>query len=860
VASPSESSRWREIEELFHAACELETSQRAAFLDQACAGDAELRSEVETLLASVTDRSQFIEASLENAARDLIEHPHPAVLAVGQRFGAYQIIRLLGAGGMGSVSLAQDTRLPRKVALKTLNPALIHDESSRRRFEGEARAASALNHPNILTVFEYGEVEGIHFIASEYVEGVTLRERLSHGALAPDQALDIALQIAAGMSVAHAAGLAHRDIKPENIIIRTDGIVKILDFGIAKLTEGDTAERILATCATEPGMLVGSARYMSPEQARGLPIDLRTDVFSLGTVMYEMFSGRAPFQGETSSDVISEILKTMPPPLETLAPQPSHQIDMVVHKALAKDRDRRYANAGELAEALRACRQNVHRWPALQARGPWIFALAAFLIAATLFFLWRRPPRGQAVAQTRLAILPFRNLKPDPDTDFLGFSLADAVITKLSMVRAVVVRPSSAVDRYRNQTIDPRKVGADLNVDTLLTGTYLRDGPDLRIATQLFNVKSERILWQDTIDLKYEKLLTVQDRVAQQIIQGLELELSPSEAQNLKLDSPVNNTAYEYYLRGVDLYALNDFAAAIRVLERSVSLDPAYALAWAQLGRAYTTNASLQFGGREDYSKAQEAYQRSMALDPALLEPRVYLANLLTDTGRAEEAVPLLRAALQRNPNFAEAHWELGYAYRFAGMLKESVAESETARQHEPSVKRNSSAINGYLYLGDYAKFLASLPAADSAYVLFYRGFGEYYQGESAVASADFDRAFESDPLLLPAAVGKALSEAVAHRNADGILLLKQTEAKIEGRGVSDAEGIYKVAEAYAVLGDRASAVRVFERSIAGGFFCYPYFQSDPLLANVRGEPGFAPALERARLRHEAFRAKFFGR
>jgi len=862
VATPFESDRWRRLEALFHAASDMDTAQRSAFLDGACAGDPELRAEVESLLESSTESGAFIEGSLGQAARDFVDDQRSAVLAPGERFGPYEIIRLLGAGGMGNVYLAQDTRLPRKVALKTLSPALIHDENSRRRFDGEAHAASALNHPNVLTIYEFGDVNGIHFIASEYVEGTTLREKLLAGAVDLNSAVKIASQIAAGLGVAHAAGMAHRDIKPENVVIRNDGIVKVLDFGIAKLTEGDTAERILSTFATQPGMVVGSVKYMSPEQARGLPVDSRTDIFSLGTVMYEMISGRAPFDGETRSDVISEILKTDPQPLEKIAPSTPSEIAAIVRKAMAKDREARYSSVGDLQTAL----QGFEQYPQYDAKRPstvrkrylWQIALATLLIAAAAFLLWKKFSPSPAPSH-RLAVLPFRNLKQDPATDFLGFSLADAVITKLGFVSALSVRPSSAVDRYRNQTIDPRKVGAELNVDTLLTGGFLKDGPDLRITTQLFDVKSERILWQDTIDLKYEKLLTVQDRVAEQIIRGLELELSAAEAQNLKFDNPINNGAYEYYLRGVDLYAMNDFAAAIQVLEKAASLEPKYALTWAHLGRAYTTNASLQFGGREAYSKAQDAYKKALELNPALIEPRVYMANLLTDTGRAEEAVPLLRAALLRNPNFAEAHWELGYAYRFGGMLNESVQECERARQFDPNVKMNSSALNGYLYLGKYDNFLASLPDNNSAYVLFYRGFGEYYKGDSVHAAADFDRGFDLDPLLLPATVGKALSDGIGHRNADGIRLLKQTETKIEGRGVSDAEGIYKVAEAYAVLGDRASAVRVFARSVDGGFFCYPYFQSDPLLDNVRSEPAFGAVMEAARKRHQAFQSKFFG-
>ena len=292
----------------------------------------------------------------------------------------------------------------------------------------------------------------------------------------------------------------------------------------------------------------------------------------------------------------------------------------------------------------------------------------------------RREPRS-------LAVLPFRNLKQDPKTDFLGFSLADEIITKLDYVNALTVRPSSSVDKYRNQIIDPKKVAADLNVDTLLTGSFIKDGDDLRITAQLVDVKPDKILWREAIDLKYDKLLTVQDRVAQQIIKQLELNLSPAEAANLKPEKPISTAAYEDYLRGIDLYSLNEFAAAIEMLEKATALEPNYAPAWAHLGRAYTTNASLQFGGREHYGKAQAAYEKAIALNPALVEPRIYMANLLTDTGRVEQAVPLLRSVLQDSPNNAEAHWELGYAYRFAGMLKESVAECEKARQNNPQVK-----------------------------------------------------------------------------------------------------------------------------------------------------------------------------
>jgi tetratricopeptide (TPR) repeat protein len=414
------------------------------------------------------------------------------------------------------------------------------------------------------------------------------------------------------------------------------------------------------------------------------------------------------------------------------------------------------------------------------------------------------------------------------------------------------------VDKYRNQIIDPKKVATDLNVDTLLTGSFIKDGDDLRITTQLVDVKPDKILWQDSIDLKYDKLLTVQDRVAQQIIRGLELNLSPAEAANLKPDKPINSLAYEYYLRGVDLYSLNEFAPAIELLQKSVALEPNYAPTWAHLGRAYTTNASLRFGGREDYNKAQVAYEKAIALNPALVEPRIYMANLLTDTGRVEQSVPLLRSALQTSPNNAEAHWELGYAYRFGGMLRESVAECEKARQNNPQVKINSSALNSYLYLGEYDKFMQSLPVNDSTYILFYHGFGAYYLGNYEQASKDFDRAYEMEPALLPADVGKALSYSMKHENQMGLKLLHETENRIERQGVTDAEGIYKVAQAYAVLGDKPSALHMLEHSIGGGFFCYPYFVRDPLLQNLRNEAEFQALMDQARHRHDQFKVSFF--
>lgn len=894
----SSSNRWQRLQALFYEALELKPEARSEFLQKNCGGDADLQKEIEDLLESTEKPMDFLQKPVLLAAQEMMADKRPESIAPGTELAHYKIISMLGAGGMGEVYLAEDLRLRRKVALKTLPPDLTRNERDVRRFEHEAHAASALNHPNILTVYEFGQIDGVRFIACEFIEGQTLRQLMAKGRLEPIAVVDVSIQIASALAAAHASGIVHRDVKPDNVIVRTDGIVKVLDFGIAKLTEGRIEETIrrralaIASATSEPGMVMGTAKYMSPEQARGVAVDARSDVFSLGSVIYELVTGKSAFEGETASDVIAEILRVDPKPPADLVPDVPYEIERIVSKALRKDRDARYQSAKEMLADLQDFKKEsefqarlqkparprpgrtgwdsatpARATPAAQAPDPtaslrrWVWALAVALIAAVAvgYFYSRKPGVPSASSRPRtLAILPFRNLQPDPETDFLGFSLADEIITKLGHVNTLTIRPSTSIDKYRNQIIDPKKVAADLDVDTLLTGTYIREGDNLRITTQLIDVKPDKILWREAMTMTYDKLLTVQDRVSEQIIKGLELNLSPAEAANIKPEKPISTAAYEDYLRGIDLYSLNQFGPAVEALEKSTTIAPNYAPAWAHLGRAYTTHASLAFGGRDDYIKAQSAYEKAIALDPALAEPKIYMANLLTDTGRVEQAVPLLRSVLQDHPNNAEAHWELGYAYRFAGMLKESVEECEKARSNNPQVKINSAAFNSYLYLGEYDKFLQSLPAADNVYILFYRGFGEFYTNNREQAAKDFDSAFERDPSLLPADVGKALSDSIRHNNARGLKLLEQTESKIEERGVTDAEGIYKLAQAFAVLGDKASALHMLRHSVGGGFFCYPYFVSDPLLQSLHNEPEFTALMKQALDRHDQFKTTFF--
>lgn len=484
--------------------------------------------------------------------------------------------------------------------------------------------------------------------------------------------------------------------------------------------------------------------------------------------------------------------------------------------------------------------------------------LLALAVGAIGFFRWKTPSIG-STAPRRLAVLPFQNLRHDAAIDFLGFSLADAIINKLGYVNQLAIRPSYAVQKYRTELPDVQQAAKSLSVDTLLTGSFIREGEDLRVSYQLVDTAGNRILRQGTVDVKYQNLLAVQDDVSAQVIHGLALTLSPSESAELKSQEKIPPLAYEYYLRGVDLYSRGDFPMASKILEKSAELYPAYALTWAHLGRTYTASASFQFGGAELYDKARAAYEKALALQPNFLPARIYMANLLTDTGNPEQAVPLLRETLATNPNLAEAHWELGYAYRHAGMLAESIRECNRARELDPSVKLTSSVMNAYLYLGDYNEFLRSLPPVNnSAFVEFYRGFALYHLHQWDLAAEALDHAYQLDPTMLQAQVGEALSHRIRHENDEGLALLSAAENKITQRGVGDPEALYKVAQAYAELGDSASALRAFRNSVQTGFFPYPYFVRDPLMAAIRSKAQFQSDLQSARQRSAAFKTKFF--
>jgi len=486
----------------------------------------------------------------------------------------------------------------------------------------------------------------------------------------------------------------------------------------------------------------------------------------------------------------------------------------------------------------------------------------AVLIAATLTSLllvsasvatyrsWNTVKPTVASANTRtLAVLPLRNLKPDAETDFLSLALADAIINRLGYVGEITVEPLSSVARYRNTDADPRQIARELNVQNVLAGSYVKDGDDLRVTVEFINADKNSSPLRENVELKYDKLFRVQDWVAVSVIHSMGLDLRPEEAERLNQGVPTNPAAYEYNLRGIDLGFKSDWASAVKLLERSVALEPGNAMAWTELGTAYIGYGGIQGGDARNIEKGWQAFHRAINLDPTNRFIVDVMAFQLLEHNKPDQAIPLLQESLRHNPSDSFAHWYLSEAYRYGGALEQSVAEGELALKLNPNVAENLT-FNTYLYVGQYQKFLDSLPREeDNARAIFYRGLAYYYLKDPQKAAEEFDRAFALNPALLHAQIGHALTYALRHQDTQGLELI----GGIERSGSNDGEMLYKMAQAYAQLGDRQSAIRLLRRSIELNFYPYTYFARDPLLDPLHSEPSYSAVMEVARLRQKAF-------
>src|SRR5580765_6537519 len=620
---------------------------------------------------------------------------------IGAKLGNYRILEKIGAGGQGTVYKATDTKLGRAVVIKVLPPELTVKEANLKRFEREARLASALDHPNICTIFDLNDIEGVHFIAMQYVEGKNVRELVNGRPLDFRSALTIAIQVADALSAAHERGIVHRDIKAGNVMVTPSGQVKVLDFGLAKLVDETAAPgNIHHTDLTEVGVPYGTATYAAPEQARGERVDARADIFSTGVLLYELLTGTWPFQGKTSVDVRHAVLHEDPIPLNEARPGGvPWQLQTILERAIAKDPKQRYQKVGELRDDLRTVLREIEAGGG-QTFDP-IMPVAPRHMAGSgrmgRAMRWLRGITGDRSTPQKfpgetsahetpatsvsdrerksIAILPFKNVGNDPQSSFYEFSLADAVITELARVRSLVVRPSSEIVKYQGVQVDPRQAGREMSVSAVLAAGFLRAGNRLRVTSQLVDVESGDLLWSDRIDAEASDIIGVQDTITQEIVDGLRLELSPDEKDRLVQPPTANAEAYEEYLRGRDAlgrfiyktFARKDIDEAIGHFERAAYLDPSFALAHSGLGKAYANRVIKGFGETDDYDNAQEEFDKALELDPDLLEARMHMVFINLARAEKQKARDAAEQLRREAPNDVGVHFVRGVLARLDG-------------------------------------------------------------------------------------------------------------------------------------------------------------------------------------------------
>ncbi|MCA1626368.1 MAG: serine/threonine-protein kinase, partial [Acidobacteria bacterium] len=582
---------WQKVREIFDSALRRKPEERRKFVSQACGEDKSLLVEVESLLSSLDSADSFLETPAVAKVADVIES-ETKKLERGTCFGHYEIIEQIGEGGMGEVYLAKDTNLNRKVALKLLAAHITEDKTRVSRFRQEAFATSALNHPNIVTIYEIGEWRGRDFIATEFIEGITLRSLLRKKKLSLGEALNIALQIASALAAAHGAGIVHRDIKPENIMIRPDGLVKVLDFGIAKYRPTETGRKALVE--TEVGEVIGTAAYMSPEQARGLEIDAQTDIWSLGVILYEMIARKLPFPGQTKSDRIAAILEHEPAPLTKINRKVSPQFQQIVASALAKDKRERYTKMAEMAEDLRLLRETTGdklsspfilpaRKPAASHRAYLfaVFALAVLLVGAIgLGFYFSDSGKTAVSDKKSIVVLPLKPINMTNRDEIYEIGIADSLIHRLGSMKGFVVRPLSATRKYADINQDPIAAGREQQVDYVLASNYQLAGGRIRVTSQFFNVTSGQIEETYKSEKDAGDIFAMQDAVADEVGKLLLARFAFTLETPAARRGTENEEAYRLYLQGMYFYdrrTATDSRKAVETLERAVRLDPNYA-------------------------------------------------------------------------------------------------------------------------------------------------------------------------------------------------------------------------------------------------------------------------------------------
>jgi serine/threonine-protein kinase len=811
-----------------------------------------------------------------------------AALEPGTAVAHYKIIDKLGQGGQATAYRAEDLRLNRAVVVKVLRPELAANEAARRRFDREALLCSALDNPNIAAIYDTGEADGHCYIVMQYVEGTTLKELIGGRPLDTPAALSIAIQIADALAVAHASGIVHRDIKPSNVIVTSAGQAKVLDFGLAKLVTGQRPDLEADDSLTDVGVPYGSLGYGSPEQAMGQSADHRSDVFSLGVVLYQMITGHLPFPGSTPLERIRAVLHQDPVPMSRFNARAPTALQRIVERAVAKDPgdrhqtmaafrdelkalDRRLAaGAGGGAES-RAPQRAPRPWAALGAglgrvfgrkRDEQVDAEGPTAMKPVRSTTPSRPASWGTETKRTIAVLPFRNLSGDPQSDFYEFSLADAVITELAQVRSIVVRPSSYMAAYAGLTPDPRQVGEDLAVQAVLAGSFFRAPDRLRVTAQLVATASGEILWSDKVDVPAQDLITVQDTLAERVVAGLRLTLTPEEQARIGQRPTRSAPAYEFYLRGRDLLLryvlrtldLEDLERALGMFHEALGLDPDFAAAHAALARCYVLHAQ-GFGGDEYYQLAERSLRRALELDPTDIEARLQGVHVDLHQGNKERAKGTISALRRDRPNDPTVLLTAAMLYRLDGLYDRAHAEYDHLLALNPGdavlVSYNKARLA--MNQGDNDRAVSELEAGRAAQpehplLKTFMAIARFQQGRINEAqslieevlrqSPHFDAA---QPLLAWCLTARGQTEA-----ARALITERVRETARADHEVAFWLGCFCVGQ-----GQRDEAMEWLRRSVFLGNEDYVLFRDSLILAPIRDYPPFVEFVSDLRTRWE---------
>jgi serine/threonine protein kinase/Tfp pilus assembly protein PilF len=804
---------------------------------------------------------------------------------------------------MGEVYLAQDTKLDRKVALKILRAELASNQDRMRRFTQEAKAASALNHPNIITIHEIDQTDSVQFMATEFVDGETLRARMRPGAMKIGEVFDVAIQTATALSAAHAAGIVHRDIKPENIMIRADGIVKVLDFGLAKLTERPSRDAVDSEAATraqvntDPGVVMGTAFYMSPEQARGLQVDARSDIFSLGVVIYEMVAGRLPFEGTHPSEIVAAILSEREPqPLARYSKEAPAEIERIVSKALRKDRDERYQTVKDMLLDLKSLKQGLEFERKLESSAParteaggssrqvaeptvstgratrtvpvssaeYIVSgikqhkgvaatIAGVLLLATLgiaYWLFIHHSSSAATIDS-IAVMPFENVTQDKNSEYLTDGVTESLINSLSQLPDVRVIGRNSVFSYKGQKLNLQQVARQLNVQAVLTGRVLMQGDTLDVRVELTNTQTNTQLWGDHYIRKAADIFTVQDEIARQVTDSLRVRLSRPQQEQLTKRYTENAEAYRLYLQG--RYYMNgsreqNLNHAISFFDQAIALDPRYALAYAARGECFFDLGDLIFPMSEAKPKAQQDIAVALSIDDKLVEARTILANIeFQYDWNFAKAEADFKHVISLNPNYAEAHHQYGAFYLpLMGKPMEGLAELKLAQQLDPVNPSITVDISLPYYLArQYDQSIAQSRKAIELFPNFFLphmalGSALFQKGDYSTGIAELEKAKALEPA--PLAIGTlGFAYAKSGRTDEARKLLADLKEQSKKRYVAP----YWIAMIYVGLDEKDEAFAWLEKAYQERSWFLVWIKMDPHVDSLRSDSRFIDLMRR---------------